>query len=36
MFVLNEISQGFNFFDLFKNLIGKTISNHLLFLEELI
>jgi hypothetical protein len=36
MFVLNEISQGFNFFDLFESLIRKTISNFLLFLEELI
>jgi hypothetical protein len=36
MFELNEISQGFNFFDLFESLIRKTISNFLLFLEELI
>jgi hypothetical protein len=36
MFVLNEISQGFKFFDLFKSLVRKTIWNFLLFLEELI
>jgi hypothetical protein len=36
MFVLIEISQGINFFALFKSLIRKTISNFLLFLEELI
>jgi hypothetical protein len=36
MFELIEISQGIKTFDLFKSLIRKTISNFLLFLEELI
>jgi hypothetical protein len=36
LLVLIEISQGFNFFlSLFKSFIGKTISNFILFLEEL-
>jgi hypothetical protein len=36
MFELIEISPELKLFDLFKSLIRKTISNSLLFLEELI